>query len=72
MKHEYKVDIRVYPKDVLKAFFSMAEEVVASVADESPIAKKIYDSYNTYRTASMSMSTVTERGFLNARAMLSK
>ncbi len=71
MKYEYKVDIRPYPKDLLKAFFAMSEEVVASVADESPIAKRIYESYATYRKASIGMSKVTEQGFLNARAMIS-
>lgn len=68
MKYEYKVDIRSYPKDLLKAFFLMSEDVAASVAEESPIAKKIYESYATYRKASIGLADVTERAFLNARA----
>lgn len=67
LKHKHKVDIRRYPDEILKAFFKESEEVVAEVANESAIAKKIYDSYFNYRKYSMAMSPYTELGFLQGR-----
>jgi TRAP-type mannitol/chloroaromatic compound transport system substrate-binding protein len=69
MKHQHKVDIRPYPDDLLNAYFKVSQEVAALVAQESPIAKRIYESYSSYRGASIQMSKVTEQGFLNARAL---
>lgn len=68
LKYRYKVDVRSYPKDVLKAFFTMAENVVKEVGTLGQIEKEIYDSYAVYRKYSMDMSPFTEAGFIDARA----
>lgn len=71
LKHEHKVDIRRYPEDVLNAFFKTSEQVVAEVADDSEIARKIYQSYSNYRKLSIQQEDKTERTYLNARALTS-
>jgi len=67
LKHKHKTDIRKYPDDLLTAFFTTAKQVVANVANEGPLEKKIYESYQKFRTYSMDMTPYTEQGFLNAR-----
>tara|TARA_B100001564_G_scaffold354576_1_gene365395 strand:+ start:1651 stop:2724 length:1074 start_codon:yes stop_codon:yes gene_type:complete len=67
LKNKHKVDIRRYPDDVMKAFFTMAKQVIASVAELGDIEKRVYDSYFAYRKKSMAMTPYTELGFLEAR-----
>ena len=67
LKNEHKVDIRRYPDSVLKALFSTAQEVVASVANEGELEKKIFESYKSYRDKTIAMSPFTELGFMQAR-----
>jgi len=67
LKYKHKVDIRKFPKDVLKAFYKISEEVVAEVANEGTLSKRIYESYTKFRKYSMEMSEVAELGFMNGR-----
>ncbi len=69
LKHEHNVDIRLYPKDLLKQFFSLSEQIVADVAQDGDINKRIYESYAQYRKQAIEMSPFSERGFMNARAL---
>lgn len=67
LKEKHHVDIRVFPDDILKAFFEKSEEVVAEVAKESPLAKKIFDSYYDYRKLSKDYNPFSEMGYMKAR-----
>lgn len=67
LKHKHNVDIRRYPDDVLKAFFATAREVVAEVATDGDIEKRIYESYYKYRDYSLQMAPFTELGFMQTR-----
>jgi len=67
---KHKVDVKVYPDEVLKAFFSVSEEVVAETAKEGDINKRIYESYSMFRKHSMAMTNVAELGFLRGRALV--
>jgi len=67
LKNQHGVDIRRYPDDVMEAFFKMSEQVVASVAEEGDIEKRIFESYNTYRKYSVEMSPFSEMAFMQAR-----
>lgn len=68
LKYKYNVDIRRYPEAILKALFETSQEVVAEVANEGALEKKIFESYNKYRKYSIDMGNTAERAFLNARA----
>lgn len=68
LKHKHNVDVRVYPEDVLKAFFKTSEEIVAETANLGDLNKRIYESYAKYRKYSMEFAPTAERGYLNARA----
>lgn len=67
LKNQHKVDVRRYPDSILKAFFSTANEVVAEMANEGTIEKKIFESYNKYRKSVVDLAPYIELGFLNAR-----
>lgn len=67
LRKKYKVDIRKYPDEVLKAFFDKAKEVVADIANEGDIEKRIHDSYMKYRKYAVEMSPYAELGFMQAR-----
>lgn len=68
LKYRFKVDIRQYPKDVMNAFFQAANEVIASVAEEGALEKRIYESYINFKAQAVEMSPYTELGFLQARS----
>ncbi|MGV0035799.1 MAG: TRAP transporter substrate-binding protein, partial [Candidatus Azotimanducaceae bacterium WSBS_2022_MAG_OTU7] len=63
------VELRQLPADVLseirKISYTMTEEVV-DPNDE--LAKRIYDSYKTYRDGVLSYHEISERAYINARA----
>ena len=51
----------------LKAFYKTSEEVVAEVANQGALEKKIFESYSKFRKYSMEMADVTEFGFIDGR-----
>ncbi len=63
------IHIQPYPDDILKAFFSISEEVVAETASLGDINRRIYDSYSAFRKASMDMLPVMEQGFMSGRLL---
>lgn len=67
LKKDTSVTIAPYPDEILKAFFSTAEEVVASTADLGDINKRIYQSYADFRKACVEHAPVMEYGFMRAR-----
>jgi TRAP-type mannitol/chloroaromatic compound transport system substrate-binding protein len=67
LKYEHKVDIRSYPDSVSKALYKASEEVVANVANEGEIEKRIYYSYEQYRKYTLEMSPYSEMGFMQRR-----
>lgn len=67
LKQMKDITIAPYPEDVLKAFFTLAEEVVAGTASGGAISKRIYESYHRFREAAMGMGPVSEYGFMRGR-----
>lgn len=69
LQKEGKVEIRPYPNAVLKAFFDMSKQVQAETAAAGALEKKIYESYHNFQKQNMAMGDVTERAFMNGRAL---
>jgi TRAP-type mannitol/chloroaromatic compound transport system substrate-binding protein len=67
LKHEHKVDVRVFPDAVLKKFYEVSEEVAAETAEAGDLEKRIFESYHKFRKASIEMAPVSEYGFMRAR-----
>lgn len=64
---KHKVDLRVYPDDVLKKLRELSEQVVAELADKDAFSKKVFDSYNGYYQQAKRWSDISELAYLKAR-----
>lgn len=65
---KHKVDMRMYPKDVLQALRKVSQEVVEDLANKDAYTKKVYASYSKFYKESLRWSDISERAYLNARA----
>lgn len=69
LQREHNVTIESYSEDIQKAVFKTSEEVVAEVADDGTIEKKIFESYTDYRKKVMDYGRVMEYGFMRGRLL---
>lgn len=67
MKKRNNVELRQMPEDVLKAFFKESKNVVADVASDGAIEKKVFESYEKFKKANAEFAAVSEFGYLSAR-----
>lgn len=65
--NEFGVKPTRLPDDVWDALAETSRSVVASVADDDALAKRIYDSFESYRQMSMSAGPVTQAEYLARR-----
>jgi TRAP-type mannitol/chloroaromatic compound transport system substrate-binding protein len=66
---EYGVNVGILPDDVLKTMFKLSEEVTAEIAETSPMARKVYESWNRFRVNRIQFGGNHAAGFLKWRAM---
>ncbi len=67
--NKHKVDLRRLPDDVLVKMRGLAHEAVAETAAKDPLAKKVFDSYTRFRGKVTKWHDISERAYLNARAL---
>ncbi|SCZ64542.1 TRAP transporter substrate-binding protein [Thiohalomonas denitrificans] len=67
--NRHKVQLRRFPDSVLKELKGISDDVVAEVAARDPLSKKVYDSFRTFRDQVVAWHDVSERAYLNARAL---
>ncbi len=67
LKYKHNIDMRKYPDHVMKRLLEVSAQVVAEIAKEGDLQKRIYDSYQAYKKYSIDMSSYTELGFMQAR-----
>jgi len=65
---KHKVDMRVYPDDVLQQLRKISEEVVAELAAKDAFTKKVYASYSKFYQQARRWSDISELAYLKARA----
>lgn len=63
------LNILPYPDDVLKAFFEEANNTLAETASLGDINKRIYESFNTFRKASIEKGRVMDFPFMKGRML---
>jgi TRAP-type mannitol/chloroaromatic compound transport system substrate-binding protein len=68
---EHGVKISRFPPAVVKAAYRAGLDVVSETASEGDIAKRIYDSWSTFRDKSIARAPYAENGFMNDRALAS-
>jgi TRAP-type mannitol/chloroaromatic compound transport system substrate-binding protein len=64
---EHNVEVRRFPDDVLTKLKELSDQVVAEVAKQDAISKKVYDSYQKFRQQAIPWQNISERAYLNAR-----
>ncbi len=63
------VELRRLPDDVIAELASISREVVAGIVDNDPLSQRIYKSYSDFRETVVEYEEVSERAYINARAM---
>ncbi len=67
--NKHGVKLMPLPDDVLRQLKKLSEEVVLELANKDPMAQKIYQSFNQFRTQVAQWSALSEQAFLSARAL---
>ena len=65
--NEFGVEPTRLPDDVWNALAATSQEVVAGVANDDDMAKRIYESFEAYRTLAMGAGPVTQSEYLARR-----
>lgn len=68
--NKHKVQLKKFPDEVLKELVKASDEVVAEVAKKDELSKRVYESFKAFRDSSSAYANVSERAYLNARALL--
>jgi TRAP-type mannitol/chloroaromatic compound transport system substrate-binding protein len=69
LRQEGVVKISKFDDALLKALHAIAKEVVAEAGAGDELSKKIYASYQRFRALIMDWSDISERAYLNSRAL---
>lgn len=67
--NQHGVDLRRFPDEVLRELHAIADEVVAEIAENDAVSRKVYDSFQRFRRQVVAWQDVSERAYLNARAL---
>jgi TRAP-type mannitol/chloroaromatic compound transport system substrate-binding protein len=69
LRNEGTVKILKFDDSLLKAFLAISKDVVAEIGSGDELSRKIYDSYQQFRTSIMDWSDIAERAYLNSRRL---
>jgi len=69
LRDEGKVKILKFDDAVLKALYGISKDVVAQAGSGDALSKKVYASYQQFRASIMDWSDISERAYLNSRAL---
>jgi TRAP-type mannitol/chloroaromatic compound transport system substrate-binding protein len=67
LRKDSSVKIMPFADTVLKAILALSKDVVAEIGAVDALSKKIYASYEKFRSSAMDWSDIAERAFLNSR-----
>lgn len=66
---KHNVKLMRFPDNVLKKMGQLSRDVVAEVAEKDPMSKKVYESFNAFRSESVDWSKIGEEGYSLARSL---
>ena len=69
LRQEGSIKIRKFDDALLKAVHVVSRDVVAQAASGDELSRKIYASYNEFRALISDWSDISERAYLNSRAL---
>ncbi len=66
---KHGVQLRKFDDEILKAFGKLSGELVAEAGARDPFTRRVYQSFIKFREASRQWTDISERAYLNARAL---
>ena len=66
----HHVEVRRIPDEVLRELKKISDQVVSELPGDDPLAKRIYESYISFKKGVESYHEITERAYINARSEL--
>lgn len=66
--NEHKVDVQVYPEDVLKKLKTISKEVIAEEAKKDPFALKVHEDYMAFQAKTAVWGKMSEKVYWNTMA----
>ena len=63
------IQIRKFDDSILQALGKLSGEVLAETSRKDELTRRVYDSYMKFRSAAVRWSEISERSYLNARAL---
>jgi TRAP-type mannitol/chloroaromatic compound transport system substrate-binding protein len=69
LRDEGSVKILKFPDSLLKTLLAISKDVVAELGSGDELSKKIYASYQQFRTSIMDWTDISERAYLNSRGL---
>ncbi|PIE42214.1 MAG: ABC transporter substrate-binding protein [Gammaproteobacteria bacterium] len=67
--NKHGVQLKKLPDDTLLQLKKVSEEVIAELAEKDETVKKVYDSYQSFKNKATDYAEISERAYLNARAL---
>jgi TRAP-type mannitol/chloroaromatic compound transport system substrate-binding protein len=67
--NDHGVQLRRFDDSILRAQSKAAAEVLAEIASRDPLTGRIHESFTAFRNSMMQWSDLSERAYLNARAL---
>jgi TRAP-type mannitol/chloroaromatic compound transport system substrate-binding protein len=64
-----EVKVRKFDDSILQALGKVSGEVLAETARKDELTRRIYESWIKFRIAAVRWADISERSFLNARAL---
>src|SRR4051812_44822460 len=71
LRGDRRVKILKFDDGLLREFLRLSNDVAAEIGSGNNRAKQIYASYQQFRASVMDWSDISERAFLNSRALTS-
>ena len=66
---KHQVQLKRFPDEVMKELGRTSKEVVAEVAEKDPFCKRVFESFDKFRSASASYTRISEEAYTLARAL---
>ena len=70
LRNEGIVKILKFDDSLLKTMLTISKDVVAEIGAGDELSRKIYQSYQQFRTSIMDWSDIAERAYLNSRGLI--
>ena len=69
LMEKHGVQLRKFDDEILRAFGKTSGEMVAEIGASDPLTRRVYESYMKFRNVSLRWTDISERAYLNARAL---